>query len=270
MNWVAFGTWVIVLHCAALALWLGSLALKRLGRAAPSTVAAVAFFVSIATVVAQKNSPTNEPPRMAPLNGGFGRVELRKDIVPIGGLSMPLRSTGASAFAAALNKIDKINARGAWVDSFRLDFPDGFVFPFGTNHLSFVEVFTQGYVRPRRMTYEILADMGERVAIVPGLSQLSVEHTPSNSVRIAWEDAAVNRSTNSLISAAIELFRNGNFSVETNGVATTTARVHPSDLDGDGLPTTLTQIRQSGTATSSGLATSFPKGRTPTPIAMLT
>ena len=49
VNWVAFGTWVIVLHCAALALWLGSLALKGLGRAAPSTVAAVAFFVSVAT-----------------------------------------------------------------------------------------------------------------------------------------------------------------------------------------------------------------------------
>ena len=236
MNWVAFGTWVIVLHCAALALWLGSLALNRLGRAAPSTVAAVAFFVSIATVVAQKNSPTNEPPRMAPLNGGTGRVELRKDIAPIGGVAVPLRTTGASAFAAALNKVDKINARGAWVDSFRLDFPDGFIFPFGTNHLSFVEVFSQGYVRPRRMTYEMLADIGERVAIVPGLSQLSVEYTPSNSVRIAWKDAAVNRSTNSLISAAIELFRNGNFLVETNGVATTTERVHPSDLDGDGLP----------------------------------
>ena len=151
MNWVAFGTWVIVLHCAALALWLGSLALNRLGRAAPSTVAAVAFFVSISTVVAQKNSPTNEPPRMAPLNGGTGRVELRKDIAPIGGVAVPLRTTGASAFAAALNKVDKINARGAWVDSFRLDFPDGFIFPFGTNHLSFVEVFSQGYVRPRRI-----------------------------------------------------------------------------------------------------------------------
>ena len=236
MNWVAFGTWVIVLHCAALALWLGSLALNRLGRAAPSTVAAVAFFVSIATVVAQKNSPTNEPPRMAPLNGGTGRVEFRKDIAPIGGVAVQLRTTGASAFAAALNKVDKINARGAWVDSFRLDFPDGFIFPFGTNHLSFVEVFSQGYVRPRRMTYEMLADIGERVAIVPGLSQLSVEYTPSNSVRIAWEEAAVNRSTNSLISAAIELFSNGNFLVETNGVATTTERVHPSDLDGDGLP----------------------------------
>lgn len=49
MDWVAFGTWVIGLHCVALALWLGSLALKGLGRAAPSTVAAVAFFVSVAT-----------------------------------------------------------------------------------------------------------------------------------------------------------------------------------------------------------------------------
>lgn len=236
MNWMAFGAWVVILHCVAFALWLASVVLGKFRCAAPSTTVAVAFFVSVATVVAQKNSPTNEPPRMAPMGGNAGLADPRKDLVPIGGVAMPLRTTGTSAFAASLNKVAKINTRGAWVDSFRLDFPDGFLFPYGTNHLSFVEVFTQGYVRPRRMTYEMLADIGTCGAIVPGLSSIAVEHTPSNSVRIAWEDAAANRNTNNLITAAIELFRNGNFSVETNGVATTTARVHPSDVDGDGLP----------------------------------
>lgn len=236
MNWMAFGAWVVILHCVAFALWLASVVLGKFRCAAPSTTVAMVFFVSVATVVAQKNSPTNEPPRMAPMGGNAGLADPRKDLVPIGGVAMPLRTTGTSAFAASLNKVAKINTRGAWVDSFRLDFPDGFVFPYGTNHLSFVEVFTQGYVRPRRMTYEMLADIGTCGAIVPGLSSIAVEHTPSNSVRIAWEDAAANRNTNNLIIAAIELFRNGNFSVETNGVTTTTARVHPSDVDGDGLP----------------------------------
>ena len=214
-DWIAIGTWLAVAYVCAFAFVCAALALRRYRRAAPLSVAAALFFACVGTVVAQKGGGTNEPPRLA---------------------ARPVRAAAQTPRPSAPAKVAKINARGAWRDSFRLDFPVGFIFPFGSNHLSFVEVFSQGYVRPRRMTYKMLADIGERVAIVPGLSQLSVEYTPSNSVRIAWKDAAVNRSTNSLISAAIELFRNGNFLVETNGVATTTERVHPSDLDGDGLP----------------------------------
>ena len=43
--------------------------------------------------------------------------------------------------------------------------------------------------------------------------------TPSNTYRFGWVDAAVNRDTNKLVTAAIELFRNGDVVVTTNGVA---------------------------------------------------
>ncbi len=45
--------------------------------------------------------------------------------------------------------------------------------------------------------------------------------TTSNSYRFVWNDAAINRDTNKLVSAALELFRNGDVSVTTNGVAAT-------------------------------------------------
>ena len=43
--------------------------------------------------------------------------------------------------------------------------------------------------------------------------------TTSNSYRFVWNDAAINRDTNNLVSAALELFRNGDIAVATNGVA---------------------------------------------------
>ena len=40
-------------------------------------------------------------------------------------------------------------------------------------------------------------------------------------------DAAINRDTNNLVSAALELFRNGDISVANNGVAAHLPRVLP-------------------------------------------
>lgn len=41
----------------------------------------------------------------------------------------------------------------------------------------------------------------------------------SNSYRFVWTDAAINRDTNTLVTASIELFRNGDVCMTTNGVA---------------------------------------------------
>ncbi|MBQ6916103.1 MAG: hypothetical protein IJQ65_10295, partial [Kiritimatiellae bacterium] len=194
------------------------LALRRYRRAAPLSVAAALFFACVGTVVAQKGGGTNEPPRLA---------------------ARPVRAAAQTPRPSAPAKVAKINARGAWRDSFLLDFGDDFLFPFGTNRLSSVEIFTQGYVRPSRRSSEIVADTGLRAAIVPGVSSISVELTPSNSWRVVWTDAAQNRDTNTLVSASIELMRSGDVAVTTNGVTRTIPRVHPNDLDDDGIPDAL-------------------------------
>ena len=218
MDWIAFGTWLAIAYGGAFAFVGAALALRKYRRAAPLTVAAALFFAFAGSVAAQKGGGTNEPPRLAVRPATKAAAQTPRGV------------------SAASAKIAKINARGAWRDSFLLDFGDGFLFPFGTNRLSSVEVFTQGYARPRRRSSEFVADTGLRAALVPGVSSLAAELTPSNSWRVVWTDAAQNRDTNALVSASIEFMRNGDMSVTTNGVSRTLPRVHPHDLDGDGIP----------------------------------
>ncbi|MBQ7235260.1 MAG: hypothetical protein IJS36_07615, partial [Kiritimatiellae bacterium] len=218
MDWIAIGTWLAVAYVCAFAFVGAALALRKHRRAAPLSVAAALFFASVGTVTAQKGGGTNEPPRLA---------------------ARPVRAAAQTPRPSAPAKVAKINARGAWRDSFLLEFGGGFLFPFGTNRLSSVEINTQGYARPRRRSSEFVADTGLRAAIVPGVSSISVELTPSNSWRVEWTDAAQNRDTNALVSASIELMRSGDVAVTTNGVTRTIPRVHPNDLDGDGIPDAL-------------------------------
>ena len=126
------------------------------------------------------------------------------------------------------------NLRGAFDDSLWLDFEDGFLFPEGTNHLEGVEVLASGELWRTPFDTNAVATIGVVVSIVPGLSSFAYELTPSNSYRFVWTDAAINRDTNNLVSAALELFRNGDVSVATNGVAAHLPRELPFPHDGFG------------------------------------
>ena len=126
------------------------------------------------------------------------------------------------------------NVRGAFDDSLWLDFEDGFLFPEGTNHLEGVEVLASGELWRTPFDTKAVATIGVAVSIVPGLSSFAYELTPSNSYRFVWTDAAVNRDTNNLVTAVLELFRNGDVSVTTNGVAAYLPRELPFPHDGFG------------------------------------
>ena len=126
------------------------------------------------------------------------------------------------------------NVRGAWKDSFWLDFEDGWVFPCGTNHLSGVEVVSCGQIWPTPFDTNAVASAGAPFEIVRGLTTFGYEFTPTNSYRFVWDAAAINRDTNNLVSAALELFRNGDVSVTTNGVAALLPRELPFPHDGFG------------------------------------
>ena len=126
------------------------------------------------------------------------------------------------------------NVRGAWKDSFWLPFEDGWVFPWGTNHLSGVEVISYGQVWATPFDTNAVASADTPFEIVRGLTSFAYELTPSNSYRFVWTDAAINRDTNNLVTAALELFRNGDVSVATNGVAAHLPRVFPFSHNGFG------------------------------------
>ena len=167
-------------------------------------VAAVMFLVCMAI----GGSKTNSPPRI---------------------LSLAAPHPSQAEWKAA-----NWNLRGAWKDSFWLDFEDGWVFPWGTNHLPGVEVVSFGEVWATPFDTNAVASAGAPFEIVPGIAEFSFEHTPSNSYRLSWTDAAIGRDTNRLVSAAIELFRNGDVAVATNGVATHSPRILPFPHDGFG------------------------------------
>ena len=126
------------------------------------------------------------------------------------------------------------NIRGAWQDSLWLDFEDGWVFPWGTNHLSGVEVVSYGQVWATPFDTNAIASAGAPFEIVPGLTTFACEFTPSNSYCFAWTDAAISRDTNILVSAALELFRNGDIAITTNGIAALLPRTLPFPHSGFG------------------------------------
>jgi hypothetical protein len=119
------------------------------------------------------------------------------------------------------------NRRGAWDDSFRLDFSEGWVFPWGSNHLSSVEVLSKGEVWPRWNDTNRIAALDVPLAIVPGITQFSYFRTPSDSYILSWNNAAIDRNTNTLTSATIELRRDGERIVTQNGISMATARELP-------------------------------------------
>ena len=173
------------------------------------------FFAAIATVCAQK---TNSPPRGGSVDQvtgireqGIGRENesIRHSTFSILNFQFPTNAVLA----------EKWWRRGAWEDVMRVEFPQGWVFPFGEDHLSFVDVVSQGSVRRRWTDTNEVASVGIPLALVPFSSAFWHEFTPSNSCRFVWSGALAERRTDAPVDAAIELFRDGAVSVGTNGVS---------------------------------------------------
>ena len=178
------------------------------------------------------NSVNNLPPQMMPvpqLGSGLLLTGL-----PMNGILTNVMNLVQAQATCAERKSANWNVRGAWKDSFWLPFEDGWVFPWGTNHLSGVEVVSYGQIWPTPFDTNAVVSAGLPFEIVRGLTTFGYEFTPSNSYRFVWTDAAINRDTNNLVTAALELFRNGDLSITTNGVAAYLPRELPFQHDGFG------------------------------------
>ena len=178
------------------------------------------------------NSVNNLPPQMMPvpqLGSGLLLTGL-----PMNGILANVMNLVQAQATCAERKSANWNVRGAWKDSFWLPFEDGWVFPWGTNHLSGVEVVSYGQIWPTPFDTNAVVSAGLPFEIVRGLTTFGYELTLSNSYRFAWTDAAINRDTNKLVSAELELFRNGDVSVTTNGVAAYLPRELPFQHNGFG------------------------------------
>ena len=123
---------------------------------------------------------------------------------------------------------------GVYEDGVRVDFPGGWVFPFGTNHLASVEVMSWGEILPDGYSYSQIASFGPRLSMIPEISFFNYGPTSSNSYEFIWYNAQAGRIDGTQFDGRIELFRNGDILTVTNGVATYKERVLPFHHDGFG------------------------------------
>ena len=125
-------------------------------------------------------------------------------------------------------------AHGVFMCGERVDFAEGWLLPFGTNHLSSVEVMAWGEILPDSRSRAPIASLGRRVSHLPGVSSFEYGLTPSNSYAFAWSDVRDGRINGEPFDGRIEFFRNGDIAVTTNGVTTFTERELPFAHDGFG------------------------------------
>ena len=206
---------------------------KAIGLAALLTLAAVAAVI-LGGGKSESEPSSNFPPvpqtQLVPLSLDVGLTNHVQSLV----VQSP-RTSATMPFRAA-----KWNIRGAWNDSFRYAFADGWEFPFGTGHLDRVEVCSQGRVIPRYGSTDVIADVGVPLQIVNPITSFGCGPTDRNSCIFSWTNAVVGRvlhegvTSAETIDASIELFRSGDVAITTNGITELIPRVLPFPHDGFG------------------------------------
>ncbi len=206
---------------------------------------AVSFSVAFAAAVMFGGSKTNEllqaifpfaPQVLQTRPYPLVPSAVQQGIVPASAATSPRASATMPSRAAHWNM------RGAWNDSFRYAFLGDWVFPLGTGRLDRVEVCSKGHVIPNYGSTNVIASVGVPLEIVSPITSFGCGPTDANSYVFAWTNAVIGRvlheglANAETIDASIELFRNGDIAITTNGVTELIPRTHPSDVDGDGIP----------------------------------
>ena len=170
------------------------------------------------------NNVNNLPPQqMAPL-------QLPPVPRPSPSMSLPLRSPPAAGF----EPIASWTRTGAYSNEFVIDFPEGWCFPYETNHLASVALVARGEVFPSEQAEDPLAALTTLLSIKPGNSEVVHGLTTNNSYRIEWHACSRSRMVFDPTDAAIELFRSGDIEITENGNTTRIPRVLPFAHDGFG------------------------------------
>jgi len=209
--------------------------------------AAFVFFATIATLSAQKQGGgTNAPPQGASppqMMMGSPLAMLQTPAVSSDDVARGYRldyefTNAAYSYAMPTNGVryDKWWKRGAYEDVFRLDL-GGVSFPLADELLSSFWVYSWGMAGAHLgNASNRLVATGMPMSAVPGLSQFWSAALPDGARRLTWQDFALNRDTNTPVSAQLELFPNGDFIARSNEVMRVYRRVNPDDWDDDGDP----------------------------------
>lgn len=167
------------------------------------------------------------------LHGGGKNDATNSPALPPNGLDELVVDPPEGGFTST-TRVEKWSRRGAWEDGHFVQFENGWVFPFASNHLASVEIWSQGKIFQTEKSLCPIAELMTPLALAPGNSEVIFGHTMNNSYRFEWVAAHPNRDANVAKNASIELFRNGDFETTENGVTTHHNYVIPFAHDGIG------------------------------------
>ena len=134
----------------------------------------------------------------------------------------------------ALARVEKWWRRGAFNDGQIVRFDSDWCFPYGTNHLTRVEVWATGAVYPSLKDPTPIAELATKLSLKPHDSEVFIGRTTNNTYRVEWHNGHPNRAHDQFADASIELFRNGNVIVTENGISTMIPYDIPFAHDGIG------------------------------------
>ena len=190
--------------------------------------------VTVAVLYGGTKSTTNDPPDT--VGGGSTNPPPMMCSSPRPRLSAPPQQTEPDVLSTATptnyTSLLAWHKRGAYSDWQRIDFPDGFAFPHGTNLLTSVTLFAWGEIRESLVGSSVCSFVGSidasstnqltdqptnqlSLSLEPGVSSVTYGLTPSNTFLIAWQNACVDRSATNRVDASIELFASGAIAITT-------------------------------------------------------
>ena len=194
----------------------------------------------------KNNSPTNDSPaqqQMASQSSIRGELQVEKIVADALG-ARPLQSAGvASTQSLELNEAQPTNSlvrvekwwrRGAYNDGQILTFDEDWCFPYGTNHLTRIEVWASGAVYASMKAPSPIVELVTKLSVAPQDTEVYMGRTTNNTYRIEWHGGHPNRDANQIADASIELFRNGNVVVTEDGMQTEIPYDIPFEHDGFG------------------------------------
>ena len=136
-------------------------------------------------------------------------------------------------------------ARGGYMDKARIA-PCDWSFPWRDGTLYGITALSGGELRVNVQTPYFPPPFDAPLAVVPSFNWHLLPNgvsnvfwhavSPSNSLVVTWENSPVNRDVNCLTNFQAELFADGRFEYRYDDRTVGYARVHPLDIDFDGLP----------------------------------
>ena len=102
--------------------------------------------------------------------------------------SMLTMASQTDDVGTGLERVEKWWLRGAWNDGCVLRFADGWLFPWSSNHLDKVEIWSNGKIYPSLKEETPIAELATPLALKPEESEVYFGYTTNDSYLVKWKN----------------------------------------------------------------------------------